>query len=761
MVDNPTAGTRAKTAINKLAYQKIKRDNGVDLKALLLQASATIPLEKQGSLAAELAESKPDELEKARNNLRNTYRLNEKQLAAAEDVFLSQNGVSIIWGPPGTGKTYTQAAMVSELVRLGYKVLFACPSNKAVNAALTKLAELKDARHLKAIRFTGGSLRESLDSGSDTREWDHYFGTTADVAGKAHPERIYHAVRDSDIAMWNATENHPQHKRAKEYLAAKQELKEYRGPAEERRKLYSKMAGLEKELLDYFFQHNINVAFTTCSSACHPAIANHFRPDVVFIDEAAQATVPDACMALAPYAETVRSVVLAGDPNQLTPVVIAREANEALSIMERSLLDRLVKDPDERYGYIMLTAQYRSHPDIIAWASREFYNNELTSDPSTQGKNTHLVKTVMDFFRQLGPNVRNARRRMAVNVSSPDAFSANYQNTSSFYNREEARYIVDLVERLLAFDTPKGAKVKPEHIAILTPYKGQQSHIRGLLRSQGLDTDMARISDEGTVSTTYGVQGSEFEIVFISLCAKDKKSDINKLAFVAREHRLCVQNTRAKIFQVTFGNFAGWCKAIDSPPAKREDGRVVEVATKPFSKFRSLVLSHYYSGDIVSYHDIDRVYFSMGVPPTQPPSTSHFYKTVMPTLNDQKPQLISKTGGKRAASASGDKQAASKKLKGDGQRGEHTGGPAVSIAPMPAMLGSLSINDELQKQGISINDQGQYVDSEGAPLSKTKLKQFRLRPRDLAAKAKAPAAAQPAETQAEIESWTDKVARDG
>jgi superfamily I DNA and/or RNA helicase len=359
-------------------------------------------------------------------------------------------------------------------------------------------------------------------------------------------------------------------------------------------------------------------------------LVQNFEPDVVFLDEAGQATIPDACMAVGPYKERIQSIVVAGDPNQITPVVIAREANEALTVMGRSLLDRLVNDPGERCKHIMLNMQYRSHPHIMEWASREFYNNRLQSHPSTEHKQKDLAKTITAFFEQLGPHVKNRRRRMAVDVSSGAAFSEKYEDTMSFCNHVEAKYIAGLAERLLAFPPPKeGSRILPEHIGIVTPYKGQRSLIRKILRSKGLDEDMARIPDDGFLSTTNGIQGSEVEIVFISLCAKHKKGGIEKLAFVAREHALCVQNTRAKLFQVTFGKFAGWCQAIDNGHPQGET--MHEFFRRSFTKFRSLVLSHYMSGDIVSYVDIDSVYFDKK---PLPPSTSYFYTTTMPKVKN-------------------------------------------------------------------------------------------------------------------------------
>jgi len=71
---------------------------------------------------------------------------NESQKRAIEASFSSQ--LSVIWGPPGTGKTKTAAMAIEAHLNAGRRVLLVSHSNNAVDEALEDVAE-----HLKTTSF--------------------------------------------------------------------------------------------------------------------------------------------------------------------------------------------------------------------------------------------------------------------------------------------------------------------------------------------------------------------------------------------------------------------------------------------------------------------------------------------------------------------------------------------------------------------------------------------------------------------------------
>lgn len=63
---------------------------------------------------------------------------------------------------------------------------------------------------------------------------------------------------------------------------------------------------------------------------------------------------------------------LVGDPTQLPATVISAKAVKYN--YTKSLFKRLM---DAKYPYYMMNCQYRMHPDISAFPSKNFYNGKL------------------------------------------------------------------------------------------------------------------------------------------------------------------------------------------------------------------------------------------------------------------------------------------------------------------------------------------------------------------------------------------------
>lgn len=91
--------------------------------------------------------------------------LNDDQWDAVLKSF--QRTLSIIWGPPGTGKTQTIAALAMNHVRTGARVLLVSHANTAVDEALEKSAKLmKDLGQLEigAVVRLGNPKKEGLEN---------------------------------------------------------------------------------------------------------------------------------------------------------------------------------------------------------------------------------------------------------------------------------------------------------------------------------------------------------------------------------------------------------------------------------------------------------------------------------------------------------------------------------------------------------------------------------------------------------------------
>ena len=103
----------------------------------------------------------------------------------------------------------------------------------------------------------------------------------------------------------------------------------------------------------------------------------------------AQATVPESLIPLSFATEPTCSVVLAGDPHQLGPVVHSSQATAAglgTSLIEMFMKGRTnARDAEEVNvsapvaGMVQLVRNYRSHQDLLDLPSQLFYGGVLRS----------------------------------------------------------------------------------------------------------------------------------------------------------------------------------------------------------------------------------------------------------------------------------------------------------------------------------------------------------------------------------------------
>ena len=257
--------------------------------------------------------------------------LNDRQLAAHEMAL--RCAVSLLKGPPGTGKTRTTALIIRSLVALRGRALACAPSNHAAD----NLTLACDAIGISVLRY----LPITRDAAQTSRRL---------------PSRllVWQNVKvDSELARLRAL-------RSTSALPASQQLR---------------FRELQREA-----QHSaldaVDLIVCTCSAAGDPILLGRKFASLV-IDEAAQCTEPEA---MVPITTGVRSVLLVGDESQLSPSVSeprALAAGLGVSLFERLLTGGI--------DSVQLDTQYRMHPAISLFPSERFYAGGLHD-----GKNTRL-----------------------------------------------------------------------------------------------------------------------------------------------------------------------------------------------------------------------------------------------------------------------------------------------------------------------------------------------------------------------------------
>lgn len=424
--------------------------------------------------------------------------LNESQEAAIR-FSLAASDVSIIHGPPGTGKTTTVVELIGQAVARGQKVLACAPSNTAVDNLLERLATGRQ----NAVRL-GHPARVS------ERLHDHT------LAAQVARHEIMSLVRDMMREAEGLFRKAGRFTRAKPAPGAKQEMRR------EARQLKADARLLEQQAVDSVLDRaDVLCATTTLDDTL---LADR-RFDLVVIDEACQSTEPGCWI---PILRADR-LVLAGDHFQLPPTVLSAEA--ARSGLELSLLERLVN----LYGDSItrrLDVQYRMNQQIMEFSSSSFYDGSLVAHSSVASHVLSELPHVDETLQTIEP------------VTFIDTAGAGWEEEvepdgESRLNPREAELVLNKVREL------QDAGLRSREIAVIAPYAAQVRHLRERSPDGGFEGSTLEID------TVDGFQGREKEAVIISLVRSNSNGEIG---FLADTRRMNVALTRARRRLIVVGD---------------------------------------------------------------------------------------------------------------------------------------------------------------------------------------------------------------
>ncbi|XP_058096737.1 uncharacterized ATP-dependent helicase C29A10.10c-like [Magnolia sinica] len=276
--------------------------------------------------------------------------------------------------------------------------------------------------------------------------------------------------------------------------------------------------------LEASFANEAEIVFTTVSSSGRKLFSRLTHGfDMVVIDEAAQAS---EVAILPPLSLGAARCVLVGDPQQLPATVISKAAGTLL--YSRSLFERF-----QQAGCptMLLSVQYRMHPQIRDFPSRYFYQGRLTDSESVSNLPDEvyykdpLLKPYVFFDVTHG---RESHRGGSV----------------SYQNIHEAQFCVRLYEHLQK--TLKSCGGKKVSVGIITPYKLQ-------LKCLQREFEEVLNSEEGKeiyINTVDAFQGQERDVIIMS-CVRASNHGVG---FVADIRRMNVALTRARRALWVMGN---------------------------------------------------------------------------------------------------------------------------------------------------------------------------------------------------------------
>ncbi len=423
--------------------------------------------------------------------------LNPWQKEAVQAALASRD-ISIVHGPPGTGKTTVLIEIIRQAIATEQFVFATAPSNTACDHILECLVKAG----VPALRL-----------GHPARIMEHLRVHTLDFKLAHHPLAKQLDELESEVAK-----HFTRYERSKRRRSLSRDEKTVL--FEEINRIKAEIRGLDDQIFRAVIR-SAPVMVGTHTSATDPVLrARKF--DLLVMDEASQATEPSAWI---PVLKAGR-IVLAGDHYQLPPTVISKEAERrglAVTLFER-FHKLLGKD-----WRTLLKIQYRMNEKIMNFPSREFYGGELVADDSVKHHTLADLKHVKRLPETEEPF-------LFLDTAGRGFEEALEPGSESRYNREEAALLMEYLQKIL------DAGVSPEDIAVISPYSAQVRLLASLILAPEIEVD-----------SVDGFQGREKEVIMVSLVRSNVEGE---LGFLADTRRMNVAMTRAKRKLVMIGDSA-------------------------------------------------------------------------------------------------------------------------------------------------------------------------------------------------------------
>lgn len=507
------------------------------------------------------------------------WHLNHGQGRAAKHAM--KNSLILIEGPPGTGKTVTISAIIWLSVIAGDRVLACAASNKAVDTVALNIAKniplgfYPDLKSFSIVRIHLASEEKShlpdlalqaemkrlsiaiMEIEASKQVRDDPDDKEAAKVHRARTLKVNHfsppqySLAQAVVAL--ATEDYSNYQAGRDITNPSSEFRRIIGLYNDGQLISrndQKRFRFEYKLMVRRVLDRTHIVISTCNNAASDDLVRWYHPDIIVIDEAAQAAEVDTIVPIG-HNLTAKRIVLVGDHKQLAPTVLSKEFNEFSLQRARSTYERL---RNCRYESILLTEQFRATAIIARFYSENFYDGQLTTSPHFQGDGkTQLVR---DW----------AKRRYGVDTSEaifvdvPNGVQDRQEGGSSLENRAEALVVVKILCTLLV-DNPDLAstKLKAADIGVIVLYKAQKTRIMEELQWQTATiTKDVRILDLETteVSTIDSYQGSERPIIIVNFVITNinSKDQRGPSRFAIDDRRLCVMMSRARYGLILVGN---------------------------------------------------------------------------------------------------------------------------------------------------------------------------------------------------------------
>lgn len=420
---------------------------------------------------------------------------NATQKQALERVF-SQN-ITFIWGPPGTGKTYTLSKIITQACTLGMRVLAVGISNVSVDILGQEI--------IKEFENYSDTSRRLLNERKLLR-----FGYPV-LPEIVNDDRLF---PDKEIVD----------RLRKDFGEVSKLLTSRNGWSVEEKAILRNRQVLLKSEIKQSNQKRIiesQLVFTTAAQCFLGGNFDNEKFDLVVVDEVGMMPL---IQSLTMSSFTSDKFLVAGDFKQLGPISIGK--TEAVDNWFNRDVFEYFNDVEcfEDDVMVMLTEQRRMHPQISELINDRFYNGKLTSCYSESYKE---LKT---------KNGKINSPYCFVSIEPKDGSVVKSTQGKSRVNNKTSEVVIDLVESILNEN-------ETLEIGVITPYNGQVIRLRKQLLRKILTNEQL---DRVKIGTIHSFQGSGFDVIIYDIVDNSEKNIGNLYKGINGERLVNVALSRAK-----------------------------------------------------------------------------------------------------------------------------------------------------------------------------------------------------------------------
>lgn len=419
--------------------------------------------------------------------------------------------ITFIWGPPGTGKSYTLASIIMALYhQKSERTAVCCLSNVAVDQLANKVVDIIEIHEPEMQR--GEFYRSGRTQDEKLIKTDFLY-----------PDDITAEILRRKIQLLT--------KKVEQY---REKNEQYTDKAIN---VKAKLKDARQQLKEHtdFLISKVKVVFSTISNFVINPRLKDGEFDNLIVDEASMLALPQL-IALARYVK--KRIILVGDFQQLAPITIA-----GLPVLKTNVFRMCGIDINHTNHPALhqLLNQRRSNPKLVDIINHIFYADRLVA------KNNQYSPIV----------ARPPYSCCVVAMKSITDGLVRFTKGGTRQNPQNAKAVMDLL------DLYSEQIEETFSIGIITPYTGQVAMLKALFLRKSYSLEF---QDRIKIGTVHTFQGSECDVIIFDMVdswfENDKKSYFGKIYAGEQGEQLlnvAISRARHKLIVVCNPDFLTKC----------------------------------------------------------------------------------------------------------------------------------------------------------------------------------------------------------